>query len=569
MKFRKSLFALLCALLILSCKQAPQFPYVIEKTAVSGNGMVVSAHPLATQAGVQILKQGGSAVDAAIAVQLALAVVYPRAGNLGGGGFLVHRTADGDLATLDYREMAPAKAHRDMYLDEEENVISGLSTRGHLASGVPGTVHGLFSMHEKFGKLPMAQLFAPAIQYTRGHAVTETEANRLNTYKKDFLDFNETDIPFIKEEDWKAGDQLVQAELEATLKRIQQNGLAAFYEGKTADDIVKEIQSGGGIIELQDLKNYNSKWRDPITTDYKEYRLVSMPPSSSGGIVLAQMLEMIEPYPIKEWGFQDVRTMHLMVEAERRAYADRAKYLGDMDFYNVPIDSMMDANYLAFRMADFSQDSATQSEEVQAGRFTVMPESFETTHLSVVDRDGNAASVTTTLNSNYGSKVYVEGSGFFMNNEMDDFSSKPGVMNQFGLLGAEANAIEPGKRMLSSMTPTIIEKNDDLFMVVGTPGGSTIMTSVLQVFINVAEFDMSVTDAVHAKRFHHQWLPDRIVYERNGLDTNTMIQLREMGHEFRPANYIGKVEAILKRPDGQYEGAADNRGDDHAQAPSK
>jgi len=570
MRNKVSILILSLFLLSFGCRKSVPRSYQIEKTAISDQGMVVSAHPLATKSGVEILEMGGSAVDAAIAIQLSLAVVHPRAGNIGGGGFLVHRQADGTISSLDYREMAPAMAERDMYLDDNKNVISGLSTRGHLASGIPGTIDGLFTMHEKFGKLPMENLFVAAIRYAKqGHSITQSEADRLNRFKDAFLEFNNRSIPFIKDTPWKAGDLLTQKILAQTLERIQKNGRDGFYLGPTADAIVEEMKSGKGIITHKDLEGYQSKWREPITTEYKEYTLISMPPSSSGGIVLAQMLEMIEPYPINNWGFQDARTMHLMVEAERRAYADRAAFLGDMDHYHVPLDSLMQPHYITFRMSDFSLDTATESSYVQAGDFKVALESYETTHLSVVDKDGNAASVTTTLNSNYGSKVYVDGAGFFLNNEMDDFSAKPGVMNQFGLLGAEANAIAPGKRMLSSMTPTIVEKNDDLFMIVGTPGGSTIMTSVFQVFLNVAEFGMTMTESVHAKRFHHQWLPDEIVYEKNGLDTSTMMVLEEMGHRFRAVDYIGKVEAILKRSDGHYEGAADNRGDDHAQGPGK
>jgi gamma-glutamyltranspeptidase/glutathione hydrolase len=570
MKIKLYSVLLVFFVICVSCRKSIPKDYQIEKTAISELGMVVSAHPLATKAGVEILERGGSAVDAAIAVQLSLAVVHPRAGNIGGGGFLVHRSADGSISSLDYREMAPALAERDMYLDDNGDVIPGLSTKGHLASGVPGTIDGLFSMHEKFGKLNMAQLFVPAIAYAKtGHCITQSEAERLNRFKEAFLEYNDPSIPFIKDSLWQAGDILVQPTLARTLERIQNEGRNGFYSGETADAIVAEMHSANGIISLQDLENYHSTWREPITTQYKDYKLISMPPSSSGGIILAQMLEMIEPYPIQNWGFQDPRTMHLMVEAERRAYADRAAYLGDMDHYHVPIDSLMQPHYIEFRMSDFSQDTASESNYVRSGDFTVALESYETTHLSVVDRAGNAASVTTTLNSNYGSKVFVDGAGFFLNNEMDDFSAKPGVMNQFGLLGAEANAIAPGKRMLSSMTPTIVEKNNDLFMVVGTPGGSTIITSVFQVFLNVAEFGMSMTQSVQSKRFHHQWLPDEIVYEKNGLDTSTIKTLEEMGHVFRDVEYIGKVEAILKRTDGKYEGAADTRGDDHAQAPVK
>jgi len=549
------------------CKSDTTTTYKIDKTVFSKSGIVVTAHPLATNAGLEILKAGGNAVDASIAVQFALAVVYPRAGNIGGGGFMVYRGHDGSTSTLDYREKAPAAATRDMYLDEEGNVIPGLSTKGHLSTGVPGTVAGLEAAHKKYGKLAFADLIAPAIKYAEdGYYLTEIEASRLNRYRTDIEAYNDASCPFVttSEDTWELGDRIVQSDLAETLRLIAKHGADGFYKGITADKMVAEVSSGDGILTLDDLAGYEAVWRDPITTAYKEYTLIAMPPPSSGGIALAQLLEMVEKYPIAEWGFQDTRTMHLMAEAERRVYADRAEYLGDTDFFPVPVDTLLDPEYIQYRMADFDTKVATTSATVGAGNFALAMESFETTHLSIVDAEGNAISVTTTLNSNYGSKVMVDGAGFFLNNEMDDFSVKPGTPNQFGLVGAEANAVEPEKRMLSSMTPTIIEKNGEFFMSLGTPGGSTIITSVFQVFLNVTEFGMTASEAVQAKRFHHQWLPDQIMIEKGALSPERLAPLRDMGHEFREVTSIGMVEAILLLPDGTYEGAADTRGDDHA-----
>lgn len=566
MRFNTLIFFVF-VLLLTGCKSDINTSYNIDKTVFSKSGVVVSAHPLATEAGLEILKAGGNAVDASIAVQFALAVVYPRAGNIGGGGFMVYRGHDGSTSTLDYREKAPAAASRDMYLDDAGNVIPGLSTKGHLATGVPGTVAGLEAAHEKYGKLAFADLLAPAIGYAeQGYFLTEIEAERLNRYRSDIEAYNDTSCPFVTtpEDIWETGERIVQPDLAETLKRIAKKGAAGFYRGETADKMVAEVRSGDGILTLEDLAGYEAVWRDPITTEYKEYTLIAMPPPSSGGVALAQLLEMVEKYPIAQWGFQDTRTMHLMAEAERRVYADRAEHLGDTDFYPVPIDTLLDPEYIQYRMADFDTRVATTSTTVGAGNFALAMESFETTHLSIVDAEGNAISVTTTLNSNYGSKVMVDGAGFFLNNEMDDFSVKPGTPNQFGLIGAEANAVEPEKRMLSSMTPTIIEKNGEFYMSLGTPGGSTIITSVFQVFLNVAEFGMTASEAVQAKRFHHQWLPDQIMIEKGALSQERLAPLRSMGHEFREVTSIGMVEAILIQPDGTYEGAADTRGDDHA-----
>ena len=559
------LLVICIALLVESCSEPPYKDYQSTKTAYSTSGMVVSAHPLASDAGAEILQKGGNAVDASIAVQLALAVVYPRAGNLGGGGFMVYRSADGEINTLDYRERAPMSAHRDMYLDSAGNVIADLSLKGHLAAGVPGTVAGLVEAHREYGALPFAQLVEPAIRLARrGFAISAIEADRLNTYGPLIAEFNDHSIPFVQEGEFQVGQVLIQKDLAKTLQRIASSGRDGFYTGETAEMIVSEMASGDGIITHSDLADYRALWRPAIVTEYKEYKVIGMPPPSSGGIAVAQMLELVEPYPIAKWGADDIRTIHLMAEAERRAFADRAHFLGDPAFAEVPTETLLSIDYLDQRMSDFSPDSATVSENIAAGDVIVTLESYETTHLSVVDKEGNAVSVTTTLNSNYGCKVMVDGAGFFLNNEMDDFSAKPGVPNQFGLIGNEANAIQPGKRMLSSMTPTIIEKNNEFFMTIGTPGGSTIITSVFQVFLDVVEFEMTASQAVARDRFHHQWLPDEIRHEPGIFSDQTTVTLQEMGHELREVKSIGLVEVIHRLSDGRLEGAADPRGDDSA-----
>lgn len=551
---------------ISACRQAEKTTtYAIEKSVVADNAMIVSAHPLASEVGRDILKQGGNAVDAAVAVQFALAVVYPRAGNIGGGGLMVIREANGTATTLDYREKAPASASRDMYLDSLKNVVEGLSTAGHLASGVPGTPAGMWAAHQKYGKLDWAKLVQPAVELAKkGYYISATEANRLNKFEEAFRTNNTQPTVFIKDEKWAVGELLQQSDLAASLNRVREDGRDGFYTGKTAELIVAEMQRGNGIISLEDLKNYDAKWREAITTDYKNYRLISMPPPSSGGVAVAQMLEMIEPYPLADYGFQSKAAIHLMVEAERRAYADRAKFLGDTDFYPVPIDSLMQADYLKERMADFSPTEASVSDSIASGDFKITLESFETTHTSVVDEAGMAVSVTTTINSNFGNKVVVGGAGFFLNNEMDDFSAKPGVPNQFGLLGAEANAIAPNKRMLSSMTPTIIEKDGKLFMVLGAPGGSTIITAVFQTFVNVAEFGMPLDEAVWAGRFHHQFYPDAIWVEKDILNTAMRDSLKAMGHAFEERDYMAVIKAIQVLPDGKLHGVGDKRNPDDA-----
>lgn len=558
----KTLFIALIVSCLCFCKKNEAPAYSAVKSVIADSAMVVSPHPLASQIGVDVLKDGGNAADAMIAVQFAIAVVYPRAGNIGGGGFLVYRAATGETATLDYREKAPAAATRDMYLDSLGNPVSGLSVAGHLAAGVPGTVDGLLNAHARLGKLPLAQLINPAIKLAAdGYRLSKNEAERLNEYQDQFLKFNDPGCPFIRNQ-WKEGDLLRQPELAATLTRIRDNGRAGFYAGKTADYIVSEMTDGNGIITAADLTAYQSKWRDPIIGHYKEYKLISMAPPSSGGVALVEMLEMLEPHPIAQWGFQQPETTHLMVEAMRRAYADRAEHLGDSDFYPVPVDSLLNLDYIAARMSDFNPDSASTSESSKAHPFILAKESFETTHTSIVDAAGNACAVTTTLNGNFGCKVWVDGAGFFLNNEMDDFSVKPGVPNVYGLVGAEANSIAAGKRMLSSMTPTIVEKNGAWYMVLGTPGGSTIITSVLQVFLNVVEFDQPLDQAVNAPRFHHQWLPDEIMAEPGAMNQATRQTLTAKGHSIREVEAIAVVKAIVRTKDGKIHGAGDPRDPD-------
>lgn len=537
-----------------------QYNYSVQKKTETRNGAVVSAHPLASKAGLDILKQGGNAIDAAIATQLALAVVYPGAGNIGGGGFMVARLQNGQVVSLDYREKAPASSSRDMYLDDKGNPLTEKSQNGHLAAGVPGTIAGLFASM-KYAKLPFKTLIQPAITLAeKGFVITEREARSLNAMKDEFKKYNTALPAFVKEAAWKAGDTLIQKDLANTLKRIRDNGQKGFYEGKTAELIVAEMKRGNGIITLKDLKEYQAKWRTPLQSTYRGYKVISMPAPSSGGIIVAQMLNMIEDQPMKQYGFHSVQSVQLMTEVERRAYADRAKHLGDPDFYKVPVKKLMSKDYAKERMKDFVPDKAGNSKNTEAG---TIKESEETTHLSVYDKNGNAVAVTTTLNGGYGSRTVVGGAGFLLNNEMDDFSIKPGVPNMYGAVGAEANAIQPGKRMLSSMSPTIVLKNNKPFLVAGTPGGTTIPTSVFQTLVNIIDFEMSTEDAVNKPKFHHQWLPDE-VYTETDFPENIIERLKQIGYTVKSRGQIGRTEVIRIYADGKIEAVADKRGDDDA-----
>ena len=558
---------LILLLLVWSCKvQSPvsisPYRYSVNKKVVAQNGAVVCAHPLASKVGVEILREGGNAFDAAIATQLALAVVYPGAGNIGGGGFMVASLANGQTLALDYREEAPSSASRDMYLDQNGKVIAGKSVNGHLSSGVPGTVAGLFET-KKYAKLSFKKLIQPAIDLAeKGFAVSEREASSLNSIQDALKEYNTTPSAFQRKDKWKAGDTLVQKDLANTLKRIRDKGAEGFYGGTTADLIVAEMKRGSGIITLNDLKNYKAKWRTPHTFDYKGYTVVSMPMPSSGGILLHQMLKMVEDKPLASYGFLSPRAVQLMTEVERRAYADRAEYMGDADFVRVPESRLTSDEYLKERMKDYQPNVAGNSQEVKPGM--IPKESEQTTHLNVIDKDGNAVAITTTLNNSYGSKTVVGGAGFFLNDEMDDFSAKPGVPNIYGAVGGEANAIAPQKRMLSSMTPTIVLQNGKPYLVVGTPGGTTITTSVFQTIVDIIDFKMSPEDAVYKPKFHHQWLPDQVDVEKT-FPADIREALKKMGYKIVERTAIGRTEVIEVLPDGKFEVVADNRGDDDAE----
>jgi len=554
---------MLIAGFFVSCKQTPKTP---EPTIglVAKNAMVVSARAEASKIGSAILKKGGNAFDAMCATQLALAVAYPYAGNIGGGGFMVFRKANGAIGSIDFREKAPLAATKNMYLDDAGNVIPDKSTLGAMAIGVPGTVAGVFEVHKKLGSLPIEAIIQPAIDLAyKGVRVTKKQEQLIKEYQPVFPKVNKETIIF--DTHWKANDSIKYPALAKTLERILKHGPDEFYKGETAKILAKFVQDNGGIITEKDLANYQAKWRTPITFTYDDLKIISMGPPSSGGVCLAQILKMTEPYDLHTFGHNTLKTIQILTEAERRAYADRSMYLGDPDFVNIPVSTLIDATYLQERMADVSLKKATLSSAVSHGDIQVI-ESDETTHYSIVDPFGNAIACTTTLNGAYGSKLYCSELGFFLNNEMDDFSSKPGVPNMFGLIGAEANSIMPEKRMLSAMTPTIVEKNGKLYMTLGTPGGATIITSVMQTILNVHEFKMSMQDAVNAPRFHHQWLPDEIRMEPNVFDRDLIHQLETLGYTINEVDspVIGKVDGILVLDDNSYEGGADYRGDDTA-----
>ena len=530
---------------------------------LADTAMVVCAHPEAAEVGIHILKEGGNAIDAAIAVQFALAVVYPNAGNLGGGGFMLLRMNSGEVNALDFREKAPSASTKDMFIDTKSGEVDRkIIETSHLASGVPGSVDGMWTAHQKYGSLSWEKLVQPAIELAqKGFPITNDQAEDLNGLQNELKQLNKGKNYFIKTK-WTEADTLIQIDLANTLIAIRDQGRDGFYGGEVAEKIEKEMKTQNGIITKDDLKNYHSVWRNPVSGTYKNYKVISMPPPSAGGIALIQLLNMMENYPLKSWGFHSLNAIHIMTEAEKRVYADRATWLGDPDFTRVPVQQLTSKKYASQRMFNVDTIKITPSEEIASGNFPDY-ESEETTHFSIIDQFGNAVAITTTLNDSYGSRIVVAGCGFILNNEMDDFSAKPGEPNLYGLIGGEANAIAPNKRMLSNMTPTILLKDNKLFMVVGTPGGSTIITSVFQNIINVVEFDMTMQESINAPRFHHQWVPDEIKMEK---DFNKAIAdaLTAQGYTIVFRAPMGRVDAILIHENNMMEGGADPRGDDVA-----
>ena len=535
---------------------------------------VVSARKDASDIGIEIMKKGGNAFDAMIGVQLALSVSHPTAGNIAGGGFMVYKLKDGTDGTLDFRETAPEGSSEKMYQDENGDVIPGLSSIGGLAVGVPGTVSAIFEIHKKFGSLPIEELFKPSIELANnGYIVTKYLEDELNEKRDDFIELNGSNSLYSKQ--YKAGDTIINKMYANTLKEIMQNGSDGFYKGPIAEDMIERISESGGIMTMEDLNEYESVWRDPVRFKYKDYEIISMSFPSSGGVILGQMMKAIESYNLSDIEHNSPKYVQLLTEIERRAFADRSDLMGDPDFMKLPVYEFMDKNYVEDRMRNFSWDQATPSSKIKPGEIT-FNESYETTHFSIIDKEGNAVSVTTTLNNSFGSKVFVEDSGFFLNNEMDDFSSKPGYPNFFGVLGSEANSIQPKKRMLSAMTPTIVLKDNKPHLILGSPGGPSIITSVFQTILNVVEYGMTVTEAVSSPRFHHQWYPDLIVMEdeayndelnsilskKNYLIVKLPIEEETLGVYKR--SDIGAVDAILIDDDGKVFGGADLRREHHS-----
>ncbi len=559
MKYKKTFFVLILFILLGLNASFAQ----IGSPRTYENAVVVTGERHASKAGVEILRKGGNAVDAAVAVQFALAVTHPRAGNIGGGGFMVIHMNDTTVA-LDFREKAPLKATQDMYVVDGE-FKPKLSTQGVLAVGVPGVVAGMVKAHKRFGNLPLEVVMQPAIELAReGFRLSLSMARLLNEHADVFTKYDGSEYYFTKEngELYHEGELFIQKDLAKTLERIAKYGREGFYSGPTADMIVQTMEKYGGLITHKDLKNYQAVWREPLTTTFRDYKLYIMPPPSSGGIAVAQMLTMLEPYDLGKLGYNTAKYVHLVTEVMRRAFADRAYFLGDPDFIDIPREELLSESYNRQRMESFEWEQATSSESLSHGKIPEFTESINTTHFSVVDKWGNAVATTTTLNGWYGSKVAVAGAGFFLNNEMNDFTAKPGEPNMYGLIQGKVNAIEPGKRMLSSMTPVIAAKNGNVRMVLGAAGGPRIITAVFQIFLNGAVFGMNAMEAVSAPRFHHQWMPDEIRYEDFGIDKNAREKLKSWGHTLRVGS-VGRAHVIFVDEEGLH-GAPDPRGNGYA-----
>lgn len=555
-------FLSLLLLLVSSGSQAiAQFP----KGRQFSRAAVVCAHPEAAKVGEEVLKNGGNAADAAFAVHFALAVVYPSAGNLGGGGFALWRDNQGSNNFLDFRETAPAKAKRNMFLDKKGNPVKGKSTDTHAAAGVPGSVAGIYELQAKYGTQRPENLIAYAIRLAEnGFPITQLQADDFNSYAAIFKKRNPTNSYLQKQTAWKAGDTLFQKDLAKVLLSIQKHGPAGFYEGETAQLILAEMKRGNGLISLDDLKGYKPVWRNPLIADYKGHTIITAPPPSGGGIALLQMLKAAEKINFGNFAHKSLDDIFFSTEIQRLAYADRAKFSGDPDFYHIPVDSLLSEKYIQDRISLISRTfKPNASDSILPGHFEVKEKEY-TTHFSIVDTYGNAVSLTTTINDHYGSKIFVSGAGFLLNNEMDDFSSKPGVANLYGLTGMDVNAIAPNKRMLSSMTPTIVEREGKLFMLLGTPGGSTIITTVFRLIINVIDQGMSMNKAVSVIRFHHQWLPDVIYHEENAFTPEMKEELQRIGYTLKQRSYIGRADCIRIDEDCKIEAAPDPRGDDTA-----
>lgn len=530
------------------------------------NGLVVTADKYASEVGRQILQQGGNAVDAAVAVQFALAVTLPRAGNIGGGGFMVVYLASGEVTALDFREKAPAAASPDMYI-RNGKFDQNLSWEGPLAVGVPGTVDGMINAHTRYGKLPLKTVLEPAIQLARkGYILTYSQASDMNAHAERFKKFEAAANYFTKKngKPFEEGERFVQEDLASTLEKISQKGRDGFYSGSVGDAIVREMKKAGGLITREDLSHYESKWREPVHTSFRGYDVYIMPPPSSGSIAIAQILAMIDDYPLEKMGHNSANYIHVVAEAMRRAFADRAYFLGDPDFWDIPQAKLLTKEYNRQRMESFSTDSVTTSASLSHGIIPEYHESNQTTHFSIIDTEGNAVAVTTTLNGSFGSHVAIGGAGFLLNNEMDDFSSQPGIPNAFGLIGGEANAIKPGKRMLSSMSPAIVAKDGKARMVLGAAGGPKIITATLQCFLNKAVFGMNAQQAISAPRFHHQWLPDVLFMEPYALNPDTRIRLEKMGYTIKQSDYLGRGHIIFVDDKSKLTSGTDPRGDGFA-----